>query len=96
MDRIEMQGTNGIRARLAAQGAVPVARSERARPAGGDSAAAPAVALGSVGLAGAKPPVDGERVAQIRKAVEEGTYPLLPYRIADELIAAGFILRNGQ
>ncbi len=40
-----------------------------------------------------KPPVDVERVAQIRKAVEEGTYPIVPTRVADAMIAAGILLR---
>jgi negative regulator of flagellin synthesis FlgM len=94
MDRIEMQGPNGMHARLAAQGATP--RSDRLKPAGGDPGNAPAVALGSVGLAGSEPPIDRDRVARIRQAVEQGAYPLLPCRVADELIAAGLILRNGK
>ncbi len=97
MDRIEMQGTNGIHARLAARGAAPIARSERARPTGGgDDVQSQSVERAAAGLAGSQPPIDQERVSQIRKAVEEGTYPLLPHRVADELIAAGFILRNGK
>ena len=36
----------------------------------------------------ATPPVDRERVAEIRKALEEGRYPLVPTRIADAMIAA--------
>lgn len=96
MDRIEMQGTNGIHARLAARGAAPIARSERARPAKGDDVQSQSVERAAAGLAGSQPPIDQERVSQIRKAVEEGTYPLLPHRVADELIAAGFILRNGK
>jgi len=39
-------------------------------------------------------PVDGERVAVIRKAVEQGTYPVIPTRIADAMIAAGLLLRS--
>lgn len=96
MDRIEMQGTNGIHARLAARGAAPIARSEHARPAKGDDVQSQSVERAAAGLAGSQPPIDQERVSQIRKAVEEGTYPLLPHRVADELIAAGFILRNGK
>lgn len=46
--------------------------------------------------AGSSPPVDTARVDQIRKAIEEGTYPLIPTRIADAMIAAGLLLRNGQ
>ena len=43
-----------------------------------------------------QPPVDAERVAQVRKAVEQGTYPLVPAKVADAMIAAGVILRNGK
>ena len=39
-------------------------------------------------------PVDVERVAEVRKAVESGTYPLLPTRVADAIIAAGYLLRS--
>ena len=44
----------------------------------------------------ATPPVDAERVAVIRKAVESGTYPLVPARIADAMIAAGLLLRSSR
>lgn len=39
-------------------------------------------------------PVDVERVAQVRKAVMEGSYPLLPAKVADAIIAAGLLLRS--
>ena len=35
----------------------------------------------------AKPPVDSERVARIRKAVEDGKFPIYPTTIADRLLA---------
>ncbi len=38
--------------------------------------------------AGRDVPVDSERVAEIRKALESGTYPLVPTKIADAMIAA--------
>jgi negative regulator of flagellin synthesis FlgM len=41
-----------------------------------------------------KAPIDAERVSQIRKAVENGSYPLVPARIADAMIAAGMFLRS--
>ncbi|MBN8502234.1 MAG: flagellar biosynthesis anti-sigma factor FlgM [Sphingomonadales bacterium] len=41
-------------------------------------------------------PVDGDRVAEIRKAIEQGTYPIVPARVADAMIAAGLLLRNGK
>lgn len=37
-------------------------------------------------------PFDAERVAAIRKALENGTYPIVPARIADAVIAAGLFL----
>jgi len=58
-----------------------------ARPA--TAPAAPGISL-EVGAtaAAATPPVDAERVAQIRDALREGTYPLVPTKIADAMIAA--------
>ena len=43
-----------------------------------------------------QPPVDAERVAVIRHAAETGTYPIIPARVADAMIAAGLLLRNGK
>ena len=40
-------------------------------------------------------PVDSERVQQIRRAIEQGTYPLVPAKVADAMIAAGMLLRTG-
>ncbi len=36
----------------------------------------------------ARPPIDQERVAEIRDAVRNGSYPLVPAQIADAMIAA--------
>jgi len=35
----------------------------------------------------ASPPVDKERVAQIKRAIATGTFPILPATIADRLLA---------
>lgn len=35
-----------------------------------------------------KPPFDNERVAQVRDALRDGNYPLVPAQIADAMIAA--------
>ena len=43
-----------------------------------------------------QPPIDPERVAVIRKAIESGTYPIVPAKIADAIIAAGLLLRAGK
>lgn len=37
--------------------------------------------------AAASPPVDVERVAKIKRAIEDGKFPLIPSTIADRLIA---------
>lgn len=39
-------------------------------------------------------PVNADRIKEIRKALESGTYPILPATIADGIIAAGLILRT--
>lgn len=41
-----------------------------------------------------QPPVDSDRVATIRKAIEQGSYPVIPTRVADAMIAAGLLLRS--
>lgn len=35
-----------------------------------------------------QPPVDSDRVEQIRAALRDGSYPLIPTKIADAMIAA--------
>ena len=59
-------------------------------------AAAPDAPVAVSPVSAGQPPVDVERVAQIRKAVEEGTYPIVPARVADAMIAAGILLRNAK
>lgn len=36
----------------------------------------------------AAPPVDRERVQQIKRAIQQGRFPIVPAKIADRLIAA--------
>lgn len=43
-----------------------------------------------------RPPVDSDRVKQIRLAIEEGRYPIVPTKVADAMIAAGLLLRSGK
>ena len=50
----------------------------------------------SVALDAGTPPVDFERIARIRKAIERGHYPVVPMQVADAMIAAGMLLRSGQ
>ena len=67
------------------------ARPEEKAPA----AAAPAL-VQSEALDPGEAPIDAERVQMIRKAVETGTYPVVPARVADAMIAAGVMLRVGS
>lgn len=41
-------------------------------------------------------PVDAERVAEIRRAIETGRYPVIPVQVADAMIAAGYLLRTAK
>lgn len=56
--------------------------------------AAPGMVETSQALDPGAAPVDTDRVAQIRKAIETNTYPLLPTKVADAIIAAGLMLRS--
>lgn len=67
-----------------------------ATPASSAAAAAKPTVATSAALDPGQAPVDADRVAQIRKAVESGAYPLVPARIADAMIAAGMLLRSAN
>lgn len=64
-------------------------------PAAPPASAEKAVATSDATRAG-DVPVQSERVAQIRRAIEEGRYPVLPVTIADAMIAAGMLLRTPE
>jgi negative regulator of flagellin synthesis FlgM len=93
MKSIEISGPNGIASRLAAAAATPVRGTEEPRKARLDTAETESRSL-SLATAGASAPVDAERVAEIRKAIEDGRYPVIPTRISDAMIAAGLLLRT--
>jgi len=63
-----------------------------AAAAAGIAAPAPAVVTSAALDAGAVP-VDQARVAAIRRAIETNSYPVIPTRIGDAMIAAGMLLR---
>lgn len=69
-------------------------RSAGQRPASAPGSQEGAVVVASEALDAGPVPVDSERVVQIRKAVETGTYPLVPAKVADAIIAAGMLLRS--
>ena len=66
--------------------------ANRAAATGGDGIrveTAPSADLGQV-------PINAERVGEIRSALQNGTYPILPTRIADAMIAARFLLSTAE
>ncbi|MFC4254912.1 flagellar biosynthesis anti-sigma factor FlgM [Altererythrobacter xixiisoli] len=95
MNPIDAHRITGTSARLAtSQGTVArtVESGAATTPA---SATAGTVSANPVN-AGTTPTVDVDRVSEIRKAVEEGSYPIVPAKIADAMIAAGYLLRVGK
>lgn len=68
---------------------ISTGKSDAARP-------APSAAGIKDALDPGQPPIDFDRVSQIRKAIEDGRYPLVPQRVADAMIAAGHLLRTGK
>ena len=85
------QGIRAIDARLARQ----TAPSPEPAPANVASVPVRPVAMSEALDPGAAP-VDMERVQMIRRAIETDTYPVVPARIADAIIAAGIMLRTGK
>lgn len=92
MKPIDKAGLNPVAPRATV--AAPVSRTEPVRPVRAPASdGAASVALSTRSAAGA-PPTDPARVQEIRKAVEQGRYPVVPARIADAMIAAGYLLRK--
>lgn len=76
------------RATAAAAAAQAASSSSEAAPAARDTPTTPTLSLQSVARElASSAPVDLERVARIRQAIQNRTYPILPETIADRLIA---------
>ncbi|MDT8760647.1 flagellar biosynthesis anti-sigma factor FlgM [Sphingomonas psychrotolerans] len=65
----------------------PAAPVEVAKSVSNDVAPVESTATALSSSMAAKPPVDAERVAKIRKAIEDGKFPIYPTTIADRLLA---------
>ncbi|TGX53222.1 flagellar biosynthesis anti-sigma factor FlgM [Sphingomonas gei] len=65
----------------------PAAPVAAAKPTSNEVRAVESTAVQLTGTMAAKPPVDAERVAKIRKAIEDGKFPIYPTTIADRLLA---------
>mgnify|MGYP000592675176 CR=1 FL=1 len=73
-------------------GEKPAARAQQAKGAVDQGVSVQTGAKVSAGAA----PVDAERVAEIRQALREGTYPLVPSKITDAIIAARHMLSDAK
>lgn len=62
-------------------------------PAAAPAQAAPPVETAVASGAG-QVPFDQTRVDQIRQAVDTGTFPLIPAKVGDAMIAAGILLQR--
>ena len=88
---------NGVRAINGTEARPTVAETTPAtpQPAAATSNQGAAVVT-TTALNAGEVPVDHERVAQIRKAIQSGTYPIVPAKISDAMIAARFLLQVGK
>lgn len=87
----EIGGPAGLR-----RGVAPVERVSAVRKPANQAASTEAMSSVTALSAGEQAPVDADRVSQIRKAIEDGTYPILPVEIADGIIAAGLFQIVGE
>ena len=87
-----LQSVSGVSPTSAAERAkakaAPEGRTQSAGQATGGSAQAKGVAVEIAAPVENGPPVDADRVQDIRNALRDGTYPLVPAKIADAMIAA--------
>ncbi len=87
VDPVGQKATTAIDRRLA-----PVAPVSAIKPAASTvqadvARAAPTTLQALSQPAASAPPVDAERVAKIKKAIQDGNFPLVPSTIADRLLA---------
>ncbi len=85
----KLPGVGAARAVTAGERAQIEARSRPAAAGTSAAGAAPGISLQVTAAAdAATPPVDAERVNQIKAALRDGSYPLVPTKIVDAMIAA--------
>jgi negative regulator of flagellin synthesis FlgM len=84
----KLPAVSPARAVAAGERAQIEARAPVAAPASSAGAASGVSLEVSAPVAAAAPPVDAERVQQIKAALADGSYPLVPTKIADAMIAA--------
>lgn len=90
MPSVELSKLPGVSAARAVTAGERAQIEARPRPAASPAeTAASGISLEVSAAADAtQPPVDAERVQQIKAALRDGSYPLVPTKIADAMIAA--------
>jgi negative regulator of flagellin synthesis FlgM len=83
----KLPAVGAARAVTAGERAQIEARTRPAAPASAGAATGVSLEV-SAPLETAAPPVDAERVQAIKNALRDGSYPLVPTKIADAMIAA--------
>ncbi len=85
----KLQAVTGVRALSGTDRAALEARSSRSSGSAAPNTPTSGVSI-EVGTSvkAPNPPVNSERVQEVRKALKEGSYPLVPAEIADAMIAA--------
>jgi negative regulator of flagellin synthesis FlgM len=94
MNPIDKPVLTGAGIRLASAAMAPVTRTEAVRSARPLATGQDDVPPMQAESAGVEPTVDTDRVTMIRRALEDGHYPVVPARIADAMIAASYLLRT--
>ena len=90
MDSIGTTPLNGSGSvsRVAAPAATPVVQPAGQQAAQQAPAASNATQLSNLARTlAAEPPVDSDRIDEIKKAIQNGSFPILPATIADRLLA---------
>jgi negative regulator of flagellin synthesis FlgM len=82
----------GMRIANAARGATGAGPATPSAP---ETAAVDSASAAQTLDAGAAP-VDHARVSLIRKAIADGSYPVIPSRVGDAIIAAGILVWSSQ
>lgn len=79
---------SGSVSRVAAPAATPVVQPAGQQAAQQAPAASNATQLSNLARTlAAEPPVDSDRIDEIKKAIQNGSFPILPATIADRLLA---------
>ena len=82
----KLQGATAARALVTSERTELEQRGGERSGKAGESVARSGIALEvATGLNASEPPVDADRVSQIREALRDGTYPLVPTQIADAM-----------